>query len=197
MALELHDQVVQDLLFVRRQLASTLADPDPAKIKGARDEIDRIAGYFDTLIFELRPPELEEGNLGQILARCAVNFEKRRDLPVSFQTNGSSDGASLPEEIKLAVYRIFQESLTNACKHAKAEQVEATLDVQRDQVRLAIRDDGVGFEVPRHYGDWIDANRMGVAGMRARVRDLGGKLEVKSQIGQGTQVIVDLPLTSS
>jgi hypothetical protein len=68
MAFELHDQAVQDLLFVRQLLDSALGEAAPAKrIEGARDELLRIVGYLDTLIFELRPPELEWGELGQIL----------------------------------------------------------------------------------------------------------------------------------
>jgi signal transduction histidine kinase len=195
MALELHDQAVQDLLFVRQLLDSALREAAPAKrIEGARDELLRIAGYLDTLIFELRPPELERGELGQILNKYAVNFQKRRDVPVAFQAHGSSGGAAIPEEIKLAVYRIFQESLNNARKHAEAQQVEAILDVRPDCVRLEVRDDGVGFEVPAHLGGWIHANRLGLLGMRARAKELGGDLKVMSQPGHGTGIVVSVPL---
>jgi signal transduction histidine kinase len=195
MALELHDQAVQDLLFVRQLLDSALREAAPAKrIEGARDELLRIVGYLDTLIFELRPPELERGELGQILNKYAVNFQKRRDVPVAFQAYGSSGGAAIPEEIKLAVYRIFQESLNNARKHAEALQVEAILDVRPDCVRLEVHDDGVGFEVPAHLGGWIDANRLGLLGMRARAKELGGDLKVTSQPGHGTGIVVSVPL---
>ncbi len=198
MAFELHDQAVQDLLFVRQLLDSALGEAAPAKrIEGARDELLRIVGYLDTLIFELRPPELERGELGPILNKYAVNFQKRRDLPVVFQANGSSDGATIPEEIKLAVYRIFQESLNNARKHAEANRVEATLDVQPDCVRLEVHDDGVGFEVPAHLGGWIDANRLGLLGMRARAKELGGDLKVISRPGHGTGIVVSIPLRST
>lgn len=195
MALELHDQAVQDLLFVQRLLDSALGEADPARmIAGARDELLRIVGYLDTLIFELRPPELERGDLGQILNKYAVNFQKRRDLEVAFQANGSSDSASIPEEIKLAVYRIFQESLNNARKHAEATRVEATLEVQPGHVRLEVRDDGIGFELPAHLDGWIDANRLGLIGMRTRAKELGGGLEVVSQTGDGTHVSLNIPL---
>jgi signal transduction histidine kinase len=195
MALELHDQAVQDVLFVRQLLDSALRDATPTKvIEGALDELLRIAGYLDTLIFELRPPELEQGKLGQILNKYALNFQKRRDLSVVFHANSSTDGAGIPEEIKLAVYRIFQESLNNARKHSDAQRVEATLDVQTDCVRLEIHDDGVGFEVPAHLGHWIDANRLGLQGMRARAKEMGGELTVDSRPGQGTRISVDVPL---
>jgi signal transduction histidine kinase len=197
MAFELHDQAVQDVLFVRQLLDSASGEASPAKrIEGARDELERIAGYLDTLIFELRPPELERGGLAQILNKYAVNFQKRRDLPVAFWANRSSDGAAIPEEIKLAVYRIFQESLNNARKHAEASRIQATLDVGPGSVRLEVRDDGVGFEVPAHLGGWIDANRLGLVGMRARAAELGGELRVESEPGQGTRVFLEIPLST-
>jgi signal transduction histidine kinase len=123
------------------------------------------------------------------LNKCAVNFQKRRDLPVAFRASGSSDGAAIPEEIKLAVYRIFQESLNDARKHA-----EAILDIRPDHVRLEVHDDGVGFEMPPHLGGWIDANRLGLPDMRARAIELGGDLDVESQPGQGTRVFLEIPL---
>jgi signal transduction histidine kinase len=118
-------------------------------------------------------------------------------VPVAFQAHGNSDGAAIPEEIKLAVYRIFQESLNNARKHADAQQVEAFLDVRPDCVRLEVHDDGVGFEVPAHLGGWIDANRLGLLGMRARAHELGGDLKVTSQPGHGTGIVVSIPLPSA
>ncbi|MBU0610009.1 MAG: sensor histidine kinase, partial [Armatimonadetes bacterium] len=194
MALELHDQVVQDVLYVQRQVDSALKKAPSRELEGARDELLRIAGYLDTLIFDLRPPELEQGELDQILHKCAANFELRRELPVAFRANGGSDSAALPEEIKLAVYRIFQESLNNARKHAGASQVEASLDVQHDRVRLEVYDDGAGFGVPTHLGRLIGANRFGLLGMRTRAEEVGGRLRVTSQPGQGTHVLLEVPL---
>lgn len=197
MAFELHDQAVQDLLFVRQLLDSALREAAPAKkIEGARDELLRIVGYLDTLIFELRPPELERGELGQILKKYAINFQKRRDLPVAFQANGNCDGATIPEEIKLAVYRIFQECLNNARKHAQAQRVEAILEVRADCLHLEVHDDGIGFDVPVHLGGWIDANRLGLLGMRARAQEFGGQIEVNSKTGQGTLISIQIPLTA-
>jgi len=115
-------------------------------------------------------------------------------LPVTFRANGGSDSPALPEEIKLAVYRIFQESLNNTRKHAGASHVEASLDVQHDCVRLEIYDDGAGFGVSTHLGKWIGAHRFGLLGMRTRAEEVGGCLRVTSQPGQGTHVLLEIPL---
>jgi signal transduction histidine kinase len=144
----------------------------------------------------LRPPELERGELGQILGKYAVNFQKRRDLPVGSQANGNCGGAAIPEEIKLAVYRFFLESLSNARKHAQTQQVEATLDVRPDCVHLEVYDDGIGFDVPIHLGGWTDANRLGLLDMCARAKELGGQLDVDSKMGKGTLISVEIPSTT-
>ena len=197
MALEIHDQALQDIYFVRLMLDSAVKDSDFEKIKRAREELLRIGGYLDALILELRPPDLEQGDLGEILKKWAITFQRERELPIIFHVNDRSNEALIPKEVKLVVYRIFQESLNNARKHAQAGQVEATLDVWPNCVRLEVRDDGIGFAVPAHLGDWIDANRLGLVGMRARATELGGDLEVDSEMGKGTLICVEIPLTAS
>ncbi len=197
MALEIHDQALQDIYFVRLILDSAVKGSDPEKIERAREELLRIAGYLDALIFELRPPDLEQGDLGQTLLKYAETFQRERELPIVFHVNDGSNGVLIPAEVKLAVFRIFQESLNNARKHAQAQGVEATLEVQPHQVCLEVRDDGVGFEVPRYYDGWLDANRLGLVGMRARAKELGGDLEVESQPGQGARIVVHVPFSHS
>jgi signal transduction histidine kinase len=170
---------------------------DFERIKRAREELLRIGGYLDALILELRPPDLEEGDLGQILKKWATTFQRERELPIVFHVNDGSDWILIPEEVKLALYRIFQESLNNARKHARAQRVEVTLDVQPHQVRLEVCDDGVGFEVPVHRGDCIDDNRTGLAGMEYRAAKVNGTCRVKSRPGQGTRILVEVPLPAS
>jgi signal transduction histidine kinase len=195
MALEIHDQALQDIYFVRLLLDGAVKDSDFEKIRRAREELLRIGGYLDALILELRPPDLEEGNLGEILQKWATIFQRERELPIVFHVNGGSDGACIPEEVKLTVYRIFQESLSNARKYAQAQRVEATLDVQPHRVCLEVHDDGVGFEVPVHRGNSIEENRLGLAGMEYRAAKVHGTCRVRSQPGQGTRVLVEIPLS--
>jgi len=104
---------------------------------------------------------------------------------VAFRASGCSAGAAIPEAIKRAAYRVFQESLSNARKHVQAGQVEATLEVGPDGVRLEVHDDGVGFEGPA---------RLGLVSMRERAEEAGGSLTIESEPGLGTQVLVEVPL---
>ena len=99
-----------------------------------------------------------------------------------------------PEEIRIAVYRILQESLNNARKHAEANQVWVSLNLQQNQVSLEVRDDGVGFDVPVHLGPQADRGHLGLVSIREWTEEAGGDWKIESQSGQGSQVLVEIPL---
>jgi signal transduction histidine kinase len=80
-------------------------------------------------------------------------------------------------------------------RHAKAKMVVAVLDMQPDGIHLSVRDNGVGFEEPRHLGKHIDGHRFGLFNMRARASDVGGKFELVSRPGEGTKIMVHVPLS--
>ena len=194
MAKEIHDQAVQDVLFVRRLLESALREYDRRKIEGAYDELKRIAADLEHIIFELRPPELEQGELGELLQTYATRSQRRLKLDVAFECVGSKDGSVVPDEVKLAIYRIFQESLHNAAKHAQAEEVLARLELQPDGLCLEVKDNGTGFEVPTSLSALINGDRTGLVGMQERAREVGGTFELESHLGRGTHIVVRVPL---
>jgi signal transduction histidine kinase len=88
-----------------------------------------------------------------------------------------------------ALYRIFQEALGNACKHSNSSRVRVSLTQQGGRVRLEIRDWGVGFEIKT-----MPENHFGIEGIRQRARLLGGRCSIQSEAGEGTRVVVELPL---
>jgi two-component system sensor histidine kinase DegS len=88
-----------------------------------------------------------------------------------------------------AVYRIVQEALTNACRHSKSKSIRVMLVQQRDCLRIDIRDHGVGFK-PEDVGE----SRFGLEGIRERARLLGGHAQIESAPGNGTHVMVELPI---
>ncbi len=191
---ELHDEVTQDLVFVLRLLEEPVESHAPRKIVGARDVIQQTVDRLRDLMFELRPPNLGD-DLEQALEEYAASFRRRRGLPVVFHVSG--DSVSVPEEVRVALFRICQEGLNNAWKHAQAERVAVRLDLQQHQVRLEIEDDGVGFEMPDHLGFLIDQQHLGLVGMRERAEGVGGSFEFKSEPGQGTWLSVKVPLAAS
>ena len=191
---ELHDDVAQDLVFVLRLLEEPMETHSPRKIIGARDVIQQTVDRLRDLMFELRPPNLGD-DLEQALREYISSFRRKRDLPVVFHTNGN--GVSVPEDVRVALFRICQESLNNAWKHAQAVRVSVRLDLQCHQVSLEIEDDGVGFHVPDHLGFLIDQQHLGLVGMRERAEGVGGSFELESRISQGTCVSVKVPLLAS
>ncbi len=191
---ELHDDVVQDLVFVLRLLEEPVETHSPRKIIGARDVIQQTVDRLRDLMFELRPPNLGD-DLEKALGEYVASFRRRRNVRVVLHTNGN--GVSVPRDVRVALFRICQEGLNNAWKHAQARQVDVTLDIQRHQVRLEIEDDGVGFQMPDHLGFLIDQQHLGLVGMRERAEGVGGSFELESEPGQGTRLSVYVPLSAT
>jgi PAS domain S-box-containing protein len=182
---DLHDGTQQRLVTLAmhlRRAESTV----PRELDETCRSIGQIASDVDRVIDELReiargihPAILSEGGLGPALRTLA----RRSALPVEL---GRVVDERLPEPIEVAAYYVISEALTNATKHAKASGVDIEAAAQNGSLRLSIRDDGVGGAEP--------AAGSGLLGLRDRVEALGGSIEIISPRGQGTHVIVELPL---
>jgi signal transduction histidine kinase len=138
------------------------------------------------LIFELRPPILETDGLAGALSQRLDSVERRAGVDAHLLVeNVTGLGATLEE----GLYRIAQEALNNALKHARASRVEIRIRAEQDWVILEILDNGAGFAT-------IPAGKsggMGWANMRERAERLGGTLQVESTPGQGTRVTAKVP----
>jgi signal transduction histidine kinase len=138
------------------------------------------------LVYELRPPALEQDDLVGALRHRLERVEQRANIETDFQVE---NGITLPDLMEEAFYYIAEEALNNALKHAAATAVTVRLDAGQDQIELEISDNGRGFEpdTSRRSGG------LGLISMQERVEKLGGKLTVRSAPGAGTTVkaIVD------
>ncbi len=194
LARELHDSVTQSLysLTLFAEWGHGLLEAGetaPALERLARiGEISQQAlREMRLLLYELRPSALEQdGLVGAIEGRLAA-VEQRVGVEVHFQSKLTVD---LPAHIEECLYRIAQEALNNALKHAEATSVIIRLKTDAESVRLSIVDDGLGFDPQRLDG----AGRLGLAGMRSRVERLGGDLTIESTPGEGTTIRVTLPI---
>lgn len=101
----------------------------------------------------------------------------------------------LPEAVEIAVFRITQEALTNVAKHSKAESVSLILSMGKNNLSLIIKDNGVGFDPGKLYGE-PEERGFGIFGIRDRLRSLGGNLDLQSEPGEGTRLVVTIPLGS-
>jgi signal transduction histidine kinase len=137
------------------------------------------------LILELRPDSLEREGLISALNKQVAALRARHGLEVE-ATLEKEPRLSL--EAKDALYRVVQEALNNIVKHAQASRVAIHLQDDQQEIVLAVRDDGVGFDPQGEYPG------IGLHTMRERVEKMGGELHIESAPGQGTHVRVRLPV---
>lgn len=191
-ALEVHGEAMPRIVGVSRLLEGMAGKFVLDKVERAQDELQDLLDYLRALMYDLRPPVLGITDLGMMLQQHALSCQRRWDLPIAVHV--SQDEVEVPDETRIAVFRVFQESLNNVQKHARAHCVEATLDATADRVHLEVRDDGVGFAVPEHLGGLASDGHSGLLGMRERILSIGGEWGVESEPGRGTRIFADVPL---
>jgi signal transduction histidine kinase len=140
------------------------------------------------LIFELRPESLEMDGLAVALTRQAEVVRARQDVEVELSL---CDEPDVPLEVKEAVYRIAQEALQNAIKHAHADRMTIRLTREPDGLRLEIHDNGIGFDPTATY-----PGHLGLRSMRERAAKVGGTLDIVSAPNHGAQIWVHIPVTA-
>jgi two-component system sensor histidine kinase UhpB len=187
-ARELHDEIGQTLTAVTIQ-AERAADGDSDLAQALRDVADGVRESLDEvrrIARELRPEALDDlGLVNALIALCTRIGAQggprvRRDLQGKLPP--------LAPDVELVIYRVAQESLTNALRHSGAREVTASLTADAENVMLAVTDDGEGLpaQLPR--------DSAGIAGMRERALLVGGTLSLASVPGQGTDVRLTIPI---
>jgi two-component system sensor histidine kinase DegS len=116
----------------------------------------------------------------------------KEGIRVVFAPTG--DIRRLSEDVEVTAFRVVQESLANAVKHSRATQVEVDLEFLEEELRIIVRDNGKGFEIPEGVGALGRAGQMGLVGMFERAEMMGGKIDLQSAIGKGTILTVSVPL---
>jgi signal transduction histidine kinase len=177
---DLHDTALQQLFFVKQGLFRH-KDTLGTQI----DLLDDTIGTLRRTIRGLRPPLLDQGLAMALKGLVDEMREVAGGLPTIALQSNVKTRLGLSDEQATALYRIAQEALANALKHAQAKEVVVTMEEEKDGVRLGIADDGVGVPEERegHYG---------LAGMRERAAMIGAQLDVASTPGQGTQITVEV-----
>jgi PAS domain S-box-containing protein len=195
-ARELHDEAGQDLTSLLLRLRAL---EDSRSLREAVSRAARLRGLaartidgLGRLARGLRPGVLESLGLRPALERLADEHAAALRVPVTVDATGFGRARPSPE-VETAIYRIAQEALANAGRHARAHRLEMLLARERDRVRLVVRDDGRGFDTEAALRSSVRRGRLGLQGMRERVLMLGGSLSVLSQRGKGTTVSVTVP----
>jgi signal transduction histidine kinase len=177
---ELHDQVGQMLTALRMEVGRGHQAESKALI-------DTMVATVRDLSMGLRPSMLDDIGLGPALQWLARDHARRYDCPVNVDLSGDLD--ALPESHRTCTYRVVQEALTNCARHAQARRIDVALHGTPGQLRLQIKDDGVGMPARP-----LAAPGLGLFGIEERVRELGGRLQLYSQPGQGTSLKIEMPI---
>jgi PAS domain S-box-containing protein len=199
LARELHDSTAQTLTGLSLQLGvvggevNTLSPRARRALADSVDLIGQASRELSSLSYLLHPPFLDESGLGSAVAWLVDGFSQRSGIKV--ETHIPSDMGRLPQEIETTVFRIIQECLTNILKHSGSQTASLRISLDTQDIVLEVKDQGRGLVVqslgrPSSVSSGVG---IGIMGMRERVRQLHGRLDIDS--GEwGTQVTATLPL---
>ena len=187
---ELHDEVGQTLgaLLVDLGQLSKLAPAQDNLLQGPiariKSAVESAVKAIRDLALLLRPPMLDDLGLVAALEWQAREISRRSEVEVDVHSERIAE--HLPDDIKVCLYRLVQEALTNAARHSGAKHAKVSVVQNQGSIRMQIVDDGAGFSPERVRG-------MGILGMEERVKRLGGTLTIESAPGQGTTVLAEIP----
>jgi two-component system sensor histidine kinase UhpB len=197
-ARELHDELGQSLssTALSVEVARKALENDP---KGATQQLDQahdlIADATDRmydLILRLRPSVLDD--LG-LLAALRVHAERTLEPEgITFDIDGSGLSDRLAPHLETALFRIFQEAISNIVRHANASRVKIRISTDDSLLEASILDDGLGFDLNAVKANGVEERGLGILGMQERATLVGGEVEIDSAPGRGTRMQVTIPL---
>lgn len=196
MAREIHDELGQqltgfkmDIFWLNRKLDSADKEVND-KIKSTLELIDAAIKTVRRISTDLRPSILDDLGFITAMEWQSDEFEKRSGVKVSFEKNITE--IALSPKTSIALFRIYQELLTNVARHANATEVQASVYMNNEQLCLKVTDNGVGFDVKN-----ISSKKtLGLLGMRERTLLLQGTYDIQSTPGKGTTIVIAVPLES-
>lgn len=187
---ELHDEVGQSLSALLVEVGN-IAAATPSESQRFRRHLESIRRLAESSVsvvrnmsLLLRPSMLDDFGLVPAVEWQARETHKRTGLRVHVDADEAAD--QMPEAYRTCVYRVVQEALHNASRHAHAGHVEIAVRIGSGMIRLSVQDDGVGFDAAQVRG-------LGLLGMEERVTHLGGRFRIESAPGRGTTLLVELP----
>ena len=203
LASALHDRASPNLAALRilfanlsAQLAHTLPPHTHAGLQPLLDDAaallaDTSAGIRE-ICTNLRPATLDYGGLAPALNEYVTQFSQRTGLDAAIEVASDADTCALTPASTALCFRLVQEALTNCAKHAQAGGVRIQLERDAHHIRLTVADDGVGFDLSR-LGEAGSTPGLGLITMRERVELAGGRFQLRTRPGEGTEITVDLP----
>lgn len=195
-ARELHDEMGQVLTALKIELQEILREPilPRTRLHDSIGMVDHIMGQVRTLLADLRPAPLETLGLPAALRWYLERQVQRSGLAIEFHADALL--RRLPMEVEIGCFRIVQEALTNAIKHARAQRITIALRQEGTSIHLWIKDNGIGFDVSAAQERAAAGGSCGLLGMQERAHLAGGHLDIESIAREGTQIRVQFPLVA-
>lgn len=201
-AREIHDEAVQALLLLAHRLDSSITNLTKKLSKSEKKELEQLHSLAVNICEglwryarNLRPRILDD--MGLVAALEFIANELRKSEGVDVRVQVPAQVPSLHSEVQLVLFRIAQEALSNIRRYAEASEVVIRLDFEKGKMRMTISDNGKGFDLPKLIGEFANTGRLGLVGMYERAQLLGGTFDIKSELGKGTKVIIELPIESN
>jgi PAS domain S-box-containing protein len=199
---ELHDELGQALLVLKLQAGDIQEQVHKNPVAAGAEcremsaNLDRLVENVRRLSRDLSPAVLQDLGLTSALRYLINGFAERHSLQANLDLLPGLDDL-VPQEAQINIYRIFQESLTNIGKYAKASSLTLAVSQKEGRICFRLADDGQGFDLEQVLAREPSRRGLGLAAMQERGRMLGGKLKIKSQPGQGTEIILSVPVGKS
>jgi signal transduction histidine kinase len=197
-ARDIHDTVAQSLFGIVFTLDACIKLL-PDQVETVQQELvelrhlaDQVRHEFRRYILDAWPSELTQEGFKADLEKYVAHFSPTHTFHIDFTLNGAFD--RLSPVIRRSLYRVSQEALANAARHAGVNSARLTMHVEPEEVYLSISDRGKGFDPKLALAREVNRERFGLRGMVERIQGLGGTCDILSQVGQGTQVLVRVPV---
>jgi signal transduction histidine kinase len=195
LARELHDDTIQSLIALKqRAQLLKLKSPNDTSLKPLTELEALIEETIENLrrtIRALRPIYLEDLGLVAALEMLSNEVAQNSKLKVEFHKSGHEK--RLAADVELALYRMTQESLINTVRHSRATQVLVLVEFSSRTLNITVKDDGIGFEVPKSPAEFVPSGHFGLVGLYERAQLIGAMLEITSAPGRGTQLSISFP----
>lgn len=195
-AADLHDGLGQSLTSVLLRLAAIEQEATVPNVRSSaaatRDVVSHALDEIRRLVRDTRPPVLDDLGLVAAVEKLLEDIATAAGLESSFSSRDDV-GGRLPPAVETTVFRVVQEALTNAVRHANCRRITVEIGVGPSEIRATIRDDGTGFDVAATLQD--SRRPFGLLSMRERVEPFGGSVSITSRRDRGTVVEVRLPLS--
>lgn len=195
-AQDLHDGPLQEVIgisFQLKELETALpAEAGREQLQAALTAIQQVAKSIRTVCSELRPSTLMPFGLEKAILSHSGEFQAIHPQ-ISLDLTLQADGQLLNQEIRIALFRIYQEALNNILRHSHASRAWVHFWLDEEEACLEIKDNGQGFKPPEHWIELARRGHLGLVGAIERARDVGGRFEIHSTPGEGTTLRAVIP----